>query len=382
MSSGKLWSSVKAARSVDHLQHMGELGHKGSLMSASMRHLSFWGSQLLGWGAFASISLVSYLPTSATCEWDHRIVGAGLSCGFSFLLWPVCRIAWSRSTDRLRSSVGCAGVGLILGTLSELITQASLTRVCKDDLLNSWSVLAEGIDYAVALACWALIYFAVKSYLDVRLRARQVMKAQELAREAQLRALRSQIQPHFLFNALNAVSSLLLIDRTDEAQLMLRSLSELILAMLKTGESHLTTMETELGFLENYLGIQRTRFGESLELRLSVGPGVRECSVPRWILIPLVENAVKYGLRDSIEGAPIELDFEVRGKTLRIYIANALNNTPRAGFGTGLKTTRSLLHAAYGERATLNARHEDNLFAVEILMPATRSVERDEEDAA
>lgn len=249
-----------------------------------------------------------------------------------------------------------------------------MTPLCTTDQISNWSVLAEGINYSITLACWASVYLSVTAYRETKLRERLVTEWQAMAQEAHLRALRSQIRPHFLFNALNAVSSLLVADRSGEAQVMLHRLKQLISAMLQPGGGHLTTMDSELHFLDHFLGIQRTRFGPLLNFEEHIGNGVRDCIVPRWFLVPVVENAVKYGLAEDGESAPVRLAVQATNSTLEITIANSLVRNEAKGFGTGLDTTDALLRAVYGDKASLTIRRQPDLFIVTITIPAVKDV--------
>ncbi|HET6763817.1 MAG TPA: histidine kinase [Longimicrobiaceae bacterium] len=229
-------------------------------------------------------------------------------------------------------------------------------------------------DDLVAYAVILLGAHAVAYYRAYR--AREIRAAQLEARlsRAQLEALRSQIQPHFLFNTLHSISALMTADVAG-ARKMIGDLKALLRLSLERSDEQEVPLATELAFLEQYVSIQRTRFRDRLTLEYSVSPDALTAVVPRLILQPLVENALRHGL--ASRSAPGRIQVEARCNDGRVHLVVADDGVgtgtadglpPREGIGLG--NTRARLRALYGDRQALDARGGSaGGFRVEVVVP-------------
>ena len=187
-------------------------------------------------------------------------------------------------------------------------------------------------------------------------RERELAQAQletQLA-QGQLHALKMQLHPHFLFNTLHAISTLV-HSSPDQAERMIASLSEMLRATLARHDAQEVTLREELALLEPYLDIERTRFGDRLAVNLEVPPDALDAVVPHLLLQPLVENAIRHGIGPRPEGGEITLRARVRGATLEVAVEDdgvGMPAEPRPD-GVGLGNTRARLHRLYGERHAL-----------------------------
>ena len=191
----------------------------------------------------------------------------------------------------------------------------------------------------------ALIYRRL--FEDRRLRAARLET--ELAR-SQLQVLRAELHPHFLFNALHAVSALMQRD-VAAAETMLARLGDLLRTSLANGDAHEVALEEEIEFLERYLDIERVRFGDRLTVTVDVAADAREACVPRLLLLPLVENALRHGIAPRRGPGAIEVRARRRGGMLRILILDdglGAAATSRGASGIGLENTRRRLDRLYG----------------------------------
>jgi hypothetical protein len=216
-----------------------------------------------------------------------------------------------------------------------------------------------------------------------RRRERQLVEAQAMARTAQLAALRYQLDPHFLFNCLNNVSSLIVTGRAVEAETMMMKLSDMLRAKL-AGDPHLPkTLGEELDDVCEYLAIEGIRFGNALEVHVDCPPELLGAEVPGFILQPLAENAVKHGL--IADGAPRAISIQAlrRDGALVISIRNerTANGGGVEGFGVGLTNTRQRLHALYGPDGRLETEADEEMFTARIVLPLDRAGDRREEAA-
>jgi LytS/YehU family sensor histidine kinase len=222
------------------------------------------------------------------------------------------------------------------------------------------------------LTCGVLAVRATRLFERQRRRAAELTL---LAREAELRALRAQVRPHFLFNVLNSIYSLV-GTRPAEAQEMIALLSDLLRRTLDTGDDALVPLSWELATTEAYLGIERVRLRERLQARVDLDGADPGTLVPPLLLQPLVENAVKHGVAPSVEGGRVTVEARRRQATLELTVRNdrpsaAPPATAAAthGEGRGLALTRARLEAVYGDRARMDVEPADGTFTVHLRLP-------------
>lgn len=196
------------------------------------------------------------------------------------------------------------------------------------------------------------------------------------AQRSEIEALRLQVNPHFLFNALTGMDSLLAQKRTDQAREMLHSLSDFYRSTLMDRDNAVIPLEDELGALHDYAEVERIRFGDRLDLVLDLPDRTDGTLVPPLLLQPLVENALKHG---DPGGAPLTVRLAVRlaGDRLEIDIRNPLVACdPLPGTGTGLANVKARLRALYGEQAGLEAGPHDGEWRTRVWMPRQPAVQR------
>lgn len=200
----------------------------------------------------------------------------------------------------------------------------------------------------------------------------RALESRLLAQDAELRMLRTQIDPHFLFNSLNSISALTAIDpgRARDMTLQLAGFFRQTLGL----EAHRKVrLGEELALVERFLAIEGVRFGPRLSFEHRVGEDAHECLLPPMILQPLVENAVKHGIGGLLEGGSIRLLAERSGSLLRIRVENDADpdeTGTKEGTGIGLVNVRQRLAAAYGKEGSVHWAREHNLFRVDLVLPA------------
>lgn len=202
-------------------------------------------------------------------------------------------------------------------------------------------------------------------------RLREARERELSATRAQLQNLRLQLQPHFLFNALNTVSSTM-YDDPAAADEMLGALAELLRASLRTVQSDEVPLATELETLDCYLAIMRARFGTRLDVRIDVDPAVRQCAVPSMILQPLVENAVRHGNAERSGRGTIEIVAKAAEGELAIDVVDDGAGPTEMQHGVGLSTTIERLRILYGDRQSFDARPTPRGFTVSLRIPLQR----------
>jgi two-component system sensor histidine kinase AlgZ len=221
--------------------------------------------------------------------------------------------------------------------------------------------------YLLAVALYSVL-IAIEAARDAERRA---LELQVLAREAELKALRAQIHPHFLFNSLNSISALVGTD-PPRAREMCLYLSEFLRKSLALGERKSIPVGEEVALAKAYLEVEGLRFGSRLTVEEDLETGGQECLVPPLLLQPLVENAVRHGIATRIEGGVIRLEARRTGNRLRILIENPLDPDapPPRGTGVGLANVRARLAARYGSEALFAARRLADRYLVVLSMPA------------
>ncbi len=226
------------------------------------------------------------------------------------------------------------------------------------------------------LGAWSALYYAINFYLTVEEQADQLLHLENQASSAQLAMLRYQLNPHFLFNTLNSISTLVLLKETDRANAMLSRLSSFLRYTLINEPTAQVTLEQEVETLKLYLEIEKMRFEHRLQSVFVIDSTVSQARLPSLLLQPLVENAIKYAVAPKEEGAEITVTAQSAGENVRIVVSdtgpglNEANVRPNLSTGVGLANIKDRLFQAYGERHSFDARSTPGGgFSVTIEMP-------------
>ncbi|HEY1042560.1 MAG TPA: histidine kinase [Telluria sp.] len=227
-----------------------------------------------------------------------------------------------------------------------------------------------GIGIALYLLC-AMANYLVNEFERTRTAERREMQSKLMAQDAELRMLRTQIDPHFLFNSLNSISALTSVD-PKRAREMTLQLSDFFRHSLGLEAHRKVTLEEEATLVRHFLAIEKVRFGQRLGVLLEIEDEARPCLLPPMILQPLVENAVKHGIGALPEGGTVSVLARRTGSILRVTVENDVDPdaAPMGGNGIGLSNVRNRLAAAYAHQASVHWSHENNKFRVELALPA------------
>ncbi|MDH4070843.1 MAG: histidine kinase [Ignavibacteria bacterium] len=205
---------------------------------------------------------------------------------------------------------------------------------------------------------------------ESRSREKQALEQSVLAREAELRALRAQIHPHFLFNSLNSISALTAADPRSAREMSIR-LAEFLRKTLRFGAADRISLGSEIGLVEDYLAIEKTRFARRLVFRKEVPEALQEVLVPPLILQPLVENAINHGIAPLPEGGTIRLSVEQYDRKLAIRVENPVDpdyHPPRKG-GVGIDNVSRRVRALHGAEGRLVTGRSGDSFVAEVILP-------------
>jgi len=219
------------------------------------------------------------------------------------------------------------------------------------------------------------LHYVVLSAESSREAETREQEALTLARESELKALKAQINPHFLFNSLNSISALATVDGA-RARDMCIKLSDFLRTTLKLGERSRITLADELTLARAYLDVERVRFGARLRVEIASDAGCEGCFVPSLVLQPLVENAVKHGIAGLVEGGEIRIEAHCGGGRLQLKICNQFDpeSPASSGHGLGLRNVRDRLRALYENTARLDTATDDDRFTAELDLPCLEEV--------
>jgi two-component system sensor histidine kinase AlgZ len=302
---------------------------------------------------------------------------AAAAAGLVLPVWYLCRALPVNATPIVRLAVthagGAVATGLALvygGTLLArgVASYRADPRIPELYAAHIPSVMAGGL----------LVYLLAVSFNSVLLAVDAARRAEQqsieltmLAREAELKALRAQVHPHFLFNSLNSISSLVTTD-PKRAREMCILLAEFFRKTLALGEKSSVSLEEELAVARTYLAIEGLRLGPRLNIEELVDEAARLCRLPPLLLQPIVENAIRHGIATCAEGGTLRIEARTDGQRLRISVENPFDPDapPRPGVGLGLPNVRRRLLTGYGERAAVEAQRTADHFRVALFMPA------------
>ncbi|MDL2355131.1 MAG: histidine kinase [Pseudomonadota bacterium] len=234
-----------------------------------------------------------------------------------------------------------------------------------------WGELARGLDGCwLALIAFCAVHAVAAYYLSLQRAHLHLAQAQAAARDAELRALRLQVNPHFLFNSLNAISALVAAQSNREANRMLACVADFLRATLAHDGRNEHSLADELALLDAYLEIEKARLGERLRLTMKAGPDVLDSIVPYLMLQPLVENAIRHGIAPLSTPGRLDILVKRAGARLLVDVQNDGRQPAHAGSGIGLANVRERLRHLYGDDQRVDAGWStDGRFGVCIALP-------------
>ena len=313
---------------------------------------SFWQVQFIGWGCFYLFDLLESIHFVLTkrVSIDEEFVPISFMFLGSFALRPICRRLLRQTQSwmafELKAAAAAMGMAIPAGSAACLVLRLSYP-------IMPWHAVVATVMWSFfILFMWCSLYFSIKQWQQSREERERLLRAESEVREARLLALRYQLNPHFLFNSLNAVSTLVLDGNARAATRMLAQIGDLLRASLDSEVTAEVTLSQELALTEGYLAIEQTRLGERLKIDVVVPLETRDALVPSMLLQPLVENAVRYGVAPNREGGLIAIKSALHAGRLRIVIGNSGRRSEgeekRNGNGIGLGNTAERLKTLYG----------------------------------
>ena len=283
--------------------------------------------------------------------------------------------AWMRLPLRAGAVIATAAVNTVLdllfqGWIGDHV--ATAWQTLPTDFVRAYSSM---LNYILVFGANMVLFHVNHARRAAIAQERRLAQADKAAQAAQLQALRYQLNPHFLFNALNSISSLIVTRRNDDAEAMTERLSTFLRNSLNADPAGLTRLDDELALTEEYLQIESVRLGDRLDVTVHCADDACNAIIPSFLVQPLVENAVKHGVARSREPVHIQIDAAIEEGWLRITVANELGEKDAdmlrgtKGAGFGIASVRRRLENIYGGAATLNAGPEHGRYIATILIP-------------
>jgi len=332
----------------------------------------YWILQISGWSLFAAINItLAYLQEGLTISYFIYAILVLFWFFVSTHFFRYVIIKWGWLEIKIKKILIRVFAGIFLLTISNFITHlgflAALGMLSNEDIEPS-TVGATLISTFLIYFVWTLFYF-IYHYFE---RYNTALKYEALNNEIELNNLKSQLNPHFIFNALNSIRALV-DENPSKSKDAITQLSSILRSSLVINRSKLTRFIDELNTVRDYLDLETIRFEERLQTKFDIDPKSKNFTVPPLMIQTLVENGIKHGISKLQSGGEISVSTQVKESMLRIQIRNngqlphqKLNGTK----GFGVENTKQRLKLLYGDKATFSIRNEDkNTVVTEINIP-------------
>jgi sensor histidine kinase YesM len=341
----------------------------------SNRDALFWTLHAAGWAAYAVSQWFGALLVEKPFEYQLVIGIAGVA-GFVLSL-PMRYIYRGLIGKPLRVIIiSVLATSYITALALRVVINVSYKWIAEPEwqITTMYEVFASALYTTYLLLCWSALYFGIKYYESLQRQREATLRSAALAQEAQLKMLRYQLNPHFLFNTLNAISTLILDNQNRTANHAVTRLSEFLRYTLDQDPMKKVTLRQEMEALDLYMNTERLRFGGRLKLEYAVEEPALDALVPSLLLQPLIENAVKYAISPREDGGMIRIEGRLRGAMLEVTVIDdgpglRDGNALIEGRGVGLRNTRERLNVLYGEKHRFAVLNSHPGMRIEIGLP-------------
>ncbi len=303
----------------------------------------------------------------AVALWGETLAAPVLASAY------VCRSAplASSSPWRVLTTIGLAasvsiGLWLEAGRLwLFLLSDVAATALVAFPAMAMPAALTGALVFMLACA----VHYLLASADERQAASERALQAEVIARQAELRALRAQVDPHFLFNCLHSISALIGSNPAGARQMCIQ-LAEFFRESVRAGAQARIPLDAEVDLTRRYLAIEQLRFGPRLGIAIHIQPGIGSAMVPALLLQPLVENAVRHGIATLVGGGMVALDVTLDATRVAVRISNPYDpEEDTAGTGIGVRNVRARLAATFGSSATLRTEAADGQFVVQLTFP-------------
>ena len=316
----------------------------------------FWLLHAAGWTAYFLHGFLSGVAHGKEMGyWKLPLATSAMGFVVTLGLRYLLRALWHLPPWRLLAAV--APAVLAASAAMGMTFLFVLLQWCGDECRpwNAMAYVAYGFSYLYVVLAWVGLYVGARYSRQLRAQTERALAATAMAHQSQLKMLRYQLNPHFLFNTLNAISTLVMDRDTGTATRMVQGLSAFLRHSLDNDPMQRVTLRQELDALRLYLDIEKTRFGDRLKVEIDVDPACHDARLPSLLLQPLVENAIKYAIARQVEGGTLAVRARCRDGMLAVDVEDDGPGMPPATAeapqrGVGLANTRERLRVLYGDR--------------------------------
>lgn len=348
---------------------------RGANRSLLPRSPGFWFFQIAGWTVFYFQQYIQYYNELKGFQDTFRWT---LSMSFLFLITLMLRIIYRKIFIRRSGFILIAVSGLLLSFFSAAIWVLFNTLLLEHivEYLTGWDItiskpadlsefLSRTFFLAFPVVIWSLLYFGIKFWLELIKEKERSQEAALLAQKSQLKMLRYQLNPHFLFNSLNSIQALIYEDPSN-ADRMISQLSDFLRYTIRDKDKLFIPLREEVIIVEKYLSLEKVRFPDRLNFEINVTSEASDVEVLAFILQPFVENAVKYGMRASPDSLNIMVNGFRRGRLLILEVINNGIWFESDNEGTGIRNVFERLQNAYPDRYKLNIEKNEGMVHITI----------------
>jgi two-component system, LytTR family, sensor kinase len=280
----------------------------------------------------------------------------------------------NRYTPKIGKYQFVIGLSLVVSLLCQWIANNFYQSIGKENIdylqFNEKAIPVRLVIIFLSTVGYGIAYLFYKQAKELQEAVANQTSTESMVREAELQKLQLQLQPHFLFNSLNSINALILVNPA-KARDMVQQLSDFLRSTLKRADEHWITLDQELAYLQLYLSIEKVRFGHRLEVQLDCDDQIKLWLIPPLLIQPLVENAIKFGLYGTTENVVISMKTQRVNDSLQIEIVNPFDADmqPAEGSGFGLNGLRRRLYLLYSRNDLLRTNIENNKFTVQLTLP-------------
>ncbi|MES2289031.1 MAG: histidine kinase [Pseudomonadota bacterium] len=347
------------------------------------KNRAFWMLQGAGWTGYLLLRIASGIANGLGLAFLIQVL-VSAATGYSMTLVMAAVYRWLIRKSPLVIWTGSLGTVVVAVGAYSTIDAWVYTMVNEGrNVIEVDLFLGSAVLNALLLGAWSALYYSINFFLIAERQTVQLLKLEATASSAQLAMLRYQLNPHFLFNTLNSISTLVLLKQNDRANAMLGRLSSFLRYTLVNEPEAQVTIEQEVETLKLYLDIEKMRFEERLQSRFDIDPRVTKARLPSLLLQPLVENAIKYAVSTQEEGAEIAVSARLSGERVQIVVSDTgpgLNDAavrPSYSTGVGITNIRDRLTQAYGPGHRFDSGNSpQGGFAVTIEIPMVVEVQQ------
>ncbi len=351
-------------------------GEKTSQGILTNRKRAYWISQLSGWSFFGIVN-ITMISSFDSFSWQKLLLVFYLCfTGISFthiFRHFVKKNGWINLPLRKlipRVLIACITIGTAMLVL--YLAAHLETGIFHEEKFRIASSLIGAFNLSSVILLWALIYFSVHYFENYKRVEIESLVWEAAVKDFELKTLKSQLNPHFMFNALNSIRALI-DEEPSSAQTAVTKLSNILRYSLKMERTETVSLEEEMQAVEDYLALEAIRFEERLKYKIEIDPKSAKIEIPPLMIQTLVENGIKHGISKRTEGGDISISSKIENAKLHIKITNsgALDEKAlQASRGFGINNTKHRLHLIFDERANFSIKNgSKNEVTAEIVIP-------------